>query len=160
MSARPGEEDVGYEERTIRSRPPAPCLRTYGEILNPVMATCQRKEYDVLTKSSNPSKVPVNSRSFFMMTHIREPMHRSISSRQIYCHQTDLLREKRCMARTNQGAGSEKPWKYQITGRTVEGGGGCGGGSQQVLKAPVDALDAYGVASATHGHVWPTGRDT
>jgi len=34
----------------------------------------------MLTKSSKPSSVPVNSRSFFMTTHIREPMHLSMSS--------------------------------------------------------------------------------
>jgi hypothetical protein len=33
-----------------------------------------------LTKSSNPNRVPVNSRSFFRMTVIREPMHLSINS--------------------------------------------------------------------------------
>ena len=33
-----------------------------------------------LTKSSNPVKVPVNSRSVFIITHIREPIHLSISS--------------------------------------------------------------------------------
>jgi hypothetical protein len=33
-----------------------------------------------LTKSSKPRRVPVNSRSFFITTHIREPMQRSISS--------------------------------------------------------------------------------
>jgi hypothetical protein len=37
-------------------------------------------ELHSLTKSSNPSKVPVNSRSLFMITHIREPMHLSINS--------------------------------------------------------------------------------
>ena len=35
---------------------------------------------DLLTKSSNPSRVPVNSRSFFITTHMREPMHLSMSS--------------------------------------------------------------------------------
>jgi hypothetical protein len=35
---------------------------------------------DLLTKSSKPSSVPVNSRSFFMTTHMREPMHLSMSS--------------------------------------------------------------------------------
>ena len=34
----------------------------------------------LLTKSSKPSSVPVNSLSFFMMTHMREPMHLSINS--------------------------------------------------------------------------------
>ena len=38
-----------------------------------------KREYG-LTKSSNPSRVPVNSRSFFMTTQIFEPMHLSISS--------------------------------------------------------------------------------
>ncbi len=33
-----------------------------------------------LTKSSNPNRIPENSRSLFMMTHIRDPMHLSISS--------------------------------------------------------------------------------
>lgn len=37
-----------------------------------------------LTKSSKPSSVPVNSRSLFMITHIRDPMHRSISSAVIF----------------------------------------------------------------------------
>lgn len=41
----------------------------------------REKRYDhSLTKSSKPSSVPVNSLSFFMMTHIREPMHLSINS--------------------------------------------------------------------------------
>jgi hypothetical protein len=34
----------------------------------------------VLTKSSKPRSVPVNSRSFFITTHILEPIQRSISS--------------------------------------------------------------------------------
>lgn len=38
------------------------------------------KAGNVLTKSSNPSNVPVNSRSFFMTTQILEPMHLSMSS--------------------------------------------------------------------------------
>jgi hypothetical protein len=33
-----------------------------------------------LTKSSKPRSVPVNSRSLFMITHIRDPIHLSISS--------------------------------------------------------------------------------
>ena len=41
-----------------------------------------------LTKSSNPSRVPLNSRSFFMMTQIFDPMHLSTSSgsRQVSDH--------------------------------------------------------------------------
>ena len=35
---------------------------------------------DALTKSSNPRSVPVNSRSFFMITQIFEPIHLSMSS--------------------------------------------------------------------------------
>lgn len=34
----------------------------------------------LLTKSSKPSRTPVNSRSFFMITQIRDPMHLSTSS--------------------------------------------------------------------------------
>lgn len=37
-------------------------------------------DHDELTKSSNPSRVPLNSRSFFMMTQIFEPIHLSMSS--------------------------------------------------------------------------------
>ena len=40
----------------------------------------ERERDDGLTKSSNPSSVPLNSRSFFMMTQIFEPMHLSMSS--------------------------------------------------------------------------------
>jgi hypothetical protein len=40
----------------------------------------KRKGDDELTKSSNPSSVPLNSRSFFMMTQIFEPIHLSMSS--------------------------------------------------------------------------------
>lgn len=36
-----------------------------------------------LTKSSNPNKVPVNSRSVFITTQIRDPMHLSMSSTRI-----------------------------------------------------------------------------
>lgn len=39
-----------------------------------------------LTKSSNPRSVPVNSRSLFMITHIREPMHLSINSEVQFSH--------------------------------------------------------------------------
>jgi hypothetical protein len=43
-------------------------------------AVIQRNRIHSLTKSSNPNRVPVNSRSFFRMTVIREPMHLSINS--------------------------------------------------------------------------------
>lgn len=41
---------------------------------------CLRGTEHSLTKSSKPSSVPVNSRSLFMTTHIRDPIHRSINS--------------------------------------------------------------------------------
>lgn len=91
ISARLGKEDWRARKRTIRSRPPAPCLRLYRlRISSNDSIHFLKNEYDVLTKSSNPSKVPVNSRSFFMMTHILEPMHRSMSSALLYCRQIEL----------------------------------------------------------------------
>ena len=73
-------------ERTILLRPPRPYLIMIktkdvsaarddtGEM------TRKERRSTELTKSSNPSRVPLNSRSFFMMTQIFDPMHLSMSS--------------------------------------------------------------------------------
>jgi len=50
-------------------------LRPFGVISYSVTSS-----RTMLTKSSNPSRVPVNSWSFFITTHMREPMHLSINS--------------------------------------------------------------------------------
>jgi len=42
--------------------------------------TSEERRTTELTKSSNPSRVPLNSRSFFMMTQIFDPIHLSMSS--------------------------------------------------------------------------------
>jgi len=51
-------------------------LRPFGVISYSVTSS-----RTILTKSSNPRRVPVNSRSFFITTHMREPIHLSMSSR-------------------------------------------------------------------------------
>jgi len=55
-------------------------LRPFGVISYSVTSS-----RTILTKSSNPSRVPVNSWSFFITTHMREPMHLSMSSGNKYC---------------------------------------------------------------------------
>jgi hypothetical protein len=77
-------------EHTIPLRPLGPYLnekgRPIGYSRHNTGKESKRKGDDELTKSSNPSSVPLNSRSFFMMTQIFEPIHLSMSSasRQIW----------------------------------------------------------------------------
>src|ERR1700722_10480430 len=62
---------------------------------------------NVLTKSSKPKSVPVNSRSLFMITQIREPIHLSINSADKRFQWKSLA----CCG-THQVAKSGMPWLW------------------------------------------------
>lgn len=63
--------------RTVPSRLPGPCLASQ---VGAFAFDDEIVKTDSLTKSSKPRSLPVNSRSLFMITQIRDPIHLSISS--------------------------------------------------------------------------------
>lgn len=72
-----------------------------------------------LTKSSNPRSVPVNSRSLFMITHIRDPIHLSISSAKRIDHSraTFVFNEETCPV---EGFEKTSAMLNQVAGVVVE----------------------------------------